>query len=353
MNITSIGDCILDETSSSEDLRKALNAFSLMCSDITGIEPDTSFDAWAEDSLLDSGVAINPQAAAQCVLDYHRSVVFIRSVHAALVALKARFPNTPLEVLYAGCGPYATLVIPILNRFSPGELKLNLLDVHEESLDSVKALLTPFELDDHWIEQIQGDACEYKHNKRLHLVIAETMQKALEQEPQFAITANLAPQLHTDGVFIPQRIEVSLQLADLQYEKQLIEDSPLSDTNALTKRTDRYPLASVCTLSPESAAQEMQGAQYNTETKKLELEPRIVEIPPVADVARLDAALFTRIDVFEQYRLEDYESEITLPLRCPELAASVGGDRYRISYQPGRYPKFNFERLQKKQSHHE
>ena len=145
MNINSIIDIILDETSSPGELSGALDAFTQQCSDLGGVRPDPSFDAWAGDSLLDSGVAINPQAAAHCAVDYQRSVVFIRGIHAAINALKWRFPDTRLDILYAGCGPFATLLMPLLARFTPGELRIHLLDVHQRSLDSV-TLLLPFRI---------------------------------------------------------------------------------------------------------------------------------------------------------------------------------------------------------------
>ena len=302
----------------------------MLCSEITNIRPDPSFDAWAEDSLLDNGVAINPQAAAHCAVDYERSVVFIRGVYAAINALRLRFADTPLEILYAGCGPFATLLLPLLGKFSPGELNLYLLDFHQRSLDSVKLLLSHFGFCAHAVQTIKADACNYKHAGKLHMVIAETMQKSLEQEPQFAVTANLAPQLWAKGVFIPQRIDVALCLADLE------------------KDTRRYPLATVCTLSPECAFEQMQLAQTNSDKIRPQLESTVVEIPRMADIARFDAALFTRICVFEQYRLKDYDSQITLPQKCHELLPLAGGERYRVSYQLGGYPKFNFERLNNK-----
>jgi hypothetical protein len=327
MNINTISDTILDETSSPAELREALDAFVLLCSEVTNIQPDPSFDAWAEDSLLDNGVAINPRAAAHCAVDYQRSVVFIRGVNAAINALRLRFPDTPLEILYAGCGPFATLLLPLLGKISSGEFKLYLLDFHQRSLDSVKLLLTHFGFCSQAVQTIQGDACSYKHPGKLHLVVAETMQKSLEQEPQFAVTANLASQLWPMGVFIPQRIDVVLCLSDLE------------------KGATRYPLATVCTLSPERAFDQMQQAQTNSEKMGPQLEPTIVVIPRMADIARFDAALFTRICVFQQYRLKDYESQITLPLKCHEILPLAGGERYRVSYQLGSYPRFNFERM--------
>ncbi|MEH6592888.1 MAG: hypothetical protein V7746_21650 [Halioglobus sp.] len=348
MNINTISDIILDETSSLEELREALDAFVLLCSDVTNIRPDPSFDAWAEDSLLDNGVAINPQAAAHCAVDYERSVVFIRGIYAAINSLSLRFPETPLEILYAGCGPFATLLLPLLGKFSPGKLKLNLLDFHQTSLDSVKLLLTHFGFCDHSIHTIKADACNYQHTGRLHLVIAETMQKSLEQEPQFAVTANLAPQLWPAGIFIPQRIDVALCLADLEHERELFRQSRLSNRIDWEKEAKRYPLATVCTLSPERAYEQMQLAHSNSDNTELLLESTIVEIPMMANIAQFDAVLFTRIRVFEQYRLKDYQSQITLPLKCHELLPLTGGERYRVSYQLGSYPKFNFERLNKK-----
>ena len=296
----------------------------MLCSEVTNIRPDSSFDAWAEDSLLDNGVAINPQAAAHCALDYKRSVVFIRGVYAAINTLRRQFPNTPLEILYAGCGPFATLLLPLLGKFSPDELNLHLLDFHQRSLGSVKLLLNYFGFCAHAVQTIKADACDYQHAGKLHMVVAETMQKSLEQEPQFAVTANLAPQLCAKGVFIPQRIDVALWLADLE------------------NNTRRSRLATVCTLSPERASDQMQLAQAKIEPQ---LESTIADIPRTADISRFDAVLFTRICVFEQYRLKDYDSQITLPQKCHELLPLAGGERYRVSYQLGGYPRFNFERL--------
>ena len=46
MNLNTISDTILDETSSPEELREALDAFTLLCSEVTNIRPDPSFDAF-------------------------------------------------------------------------------------------------------------------------------------------------------------------------------------------------------------------------------------------------------------------------------------------------------------------
>ena len=324
-------------------MRNALNTFTTACSDISGILPDPSFEAWAADSLLPSGVAINPQAAAHCAHDYQRSVVFIRGVYAAICALRVRFADTPLEILYAGCGPFATLLLPLLGKFSPGDLKITLLDIHQNSLDSAELILEKTGFGDHEVNIVQGDACLYKHPHKLHLIVAETMQKSLEQEPQFAVTANLGPQIFSEGVFIPQRIDVNFALADLENEKLFYNNSAKRNSTSLANSPTRYPIATLCSLSADNAFAQRQAAQHNPHTNMLELPSIIVEVPLIDSIDRLNAALFTRIIVYERYCLEDYAAEITLPLRCYELEPLSGGEQYTVSYQLGTYPKFNFE----------
>ena len=175
-------------------MRAALDEFLNICAQVSGVTPNRSFNAWADDSFLPSGVAINPQAAAHCVTDYRRSVVFMRGLFTGLQCCLARFPGRPLRVLYAGCGPYATLMLPLLPRFKPGQLDVTVLDIHQRSLDSVQNLLRHFDLLAHPVHAVRADASSYRHSQPLHLVVAETMQKSLEQEPQLAVTCNLAPQ---------------------------------------------------------------------------------------------------------------------------------------------------------------
>ncbi len=346
MDINTIGSTILDESNSPRVLKKTLDAFVVACGEITDIRPDRGFNAWSEDSLLDNGVAINPQAAAYCAMDYDRSVAFIRGVYAAISTLKMRFPGAPLEILYAGCGPFATLLLPILGLLLPGDLRFYLLDFHQRSLDSVTRLLDQFGFCGDAIRTVRADACSYKHNGKLHLIISEAMQKSLEQEPQFAMTANLAPQLFPAGVFIPQRIDVSMCLADLNYEKELVGQAEKIDSDAVAKSAKRYPLKTVFTLLPEEAFDQMQFALISADGLRVELEPVIVVFPERDDIAEFDVAMFTHIVIFGRYRLRDYESQITLPLKCHELSPPVGGARYRVSYQLGGYPMFQFERLE-------
>ena len=339
MGLKQLSNTLLNEASTPAQLRDALNAFTQRCSEVGGIVPDRSFNAWAGDALLKDGVAISPAAAAHCVNDTQRSVVFIRAVYAAIKAAQARFTQAPVEILYAGCGPFATLLLPLLWRFEAGELTVHLLDIHQRSLDSVGLLISDFGLQAHRINCIQGDACHYQHPSNPHVIIAETMQKSLEQEPQFAVTANLAPQLHPQGIFIPQQIEVDLCLAKLSEETAAVKRGDTLDSEALIAAGKRRRLATALCLIPSQAATLMQQASQNS-AGLFELNPIHLTMPAAADLSDFDPVLFTRVQAFEQHQLLDYESEITLPLRCTELSPLQAGQRFKMSFQLGNYPKF-------------
>jgi len=343
--LAKISDVILDESSSRQSLHDALDDFAQLCSQVTSITPNPTFDAWAEDTFLEQGVAINPQAAAYCIKDYHRSIIFIRAVHTAITSTLKKSTDITIDVLYAGCGPFATLLIPLLGKYQKDNLNLTrfnftLLDIHKTSLDSARLLLNYFGINANNISLIQANACTYQHPTPLNLIIAETMQKSLEQEPQFTVTANLAPQLHDEGIFIPEKIVVKLCLAQWEIERDLVEQNIKINHEHLVELERRFPLGTILSLQPQLAATLLRKAEYHPDTKKLALEPIQVQIPEIPQLNNFDALFLTYIQVFKHYQLNDYESEITLPLKCQALTVLKPGARYSINYQLGSYPEF-------------
>jgi hypothetical protein len=343
--LTAICNVILDEHSSQQNLHNALDDFSNLCSQITDITPSPTFDAWAEDTFLEQGVAINPQAAAFCIKDYQRSIIFIRGVNAAFNTTLNASSKTPINLLYAGCGPFATLVIPLLGKYlndgaDLSQLNIHLLDIHQTSLDSVSLLLNYFDISTSNITLIQANACTYQHREPLHLIISETMQKSLEQEPQFTITANLAPQLSADGIFIPERIVVQLCLGQWKSERRLVEQGIQINHEELVTLKKRVSLGTILNLQPKLAATQLKEAQRDPNTNKLALKPTEFQIPELAALDEFDLLLLTKIIVFKHYQLNDYESEITLPSKCQTPSALNSKARYNIRYQLGNYPEF-------------
>ena len=157
---------------------------------------------------LNGGIALSTAHAADCLDDYLRTARFIKGTYAAIKDVVNRFPGERINILYAGCGPYATILLPLLPLFSKDEISVTFLDINETSLVSVKSILTDLDLIGYAREIIKNDAITYEYDKALslHMVVSETMFNALTREPQVAITANLAPQMVEGGILIPQAI---------------------------------------------------------------------------------------------------------------------------------------------------
>jgi hypothetical protein len=217
-------------------LREATNQLYSLLSNITGIKDDpiADDDDIATATLLNCGTAIAPESAARCVLDYRRTTQFLRGVRAAVLECQNRFPNQTINILYAGCGPFAPLVLPLCTHLEAGKISLTLIDIHEVSLDSARKIFEEFGLSNFVRDFVQCDVTEFKANTLHHILITETMQKTLAKETQVAITLSLAPQLLDGGLLVPQRIEVDACLSRSKDEFSFVN----TDENIAAERKE-------------------------------------------------------------------------------------------------------------------
>ena len=177
---------------------------------VTGIAADHTVD---NNIFLPTGKAIAPAQAATCLLDIQRTAVFTRGIYKAIHQLKPSVDG-PINILYAGCGPYATLLTPLTTQFGPHEVQFYMLDINPESLDATKALYQQLQAENYIAGYICDDAATFKIDFPAHLIVSECMQKALAKEPQVAVMQNLIPQLPEHGIFIPQEISVTALLVN-------------------------------------------------------------------------------------------------------------------------------------------
>lgn len=75
-----------------QKLREATIRLHALLSDTTGIK-DHSINDDKTETLLACGKAISPHAAAHCILDYQRTIKFIKGIHTAILQARNRFPN--------------------------------------------------------------------------------------------------------------------------------------------------------------------------------------------------------------------------------------------------------------------
>lgn len=205
-----ITDTILGNSSSSIERLEALSALKNILLGLTGLEMG---DYNLRNNIsTDAGLAIGTEWAARCLDDYLRSVRFMRGVNQAIKERLALAPDRPVELLYAGTGPFASLVFPLLSQFRPEQLRLTLVEINEQSVGALRKL---FALPQYrgFVRQILHADCtklELSDWGAIDILLTETMQCALQREQQVPITEYLMPRLREDAILIPREIKVGL-----------------------------------------------------------------------------------------------------------------------------------------------
>ena len=308
------------------------------------------FSAWRLDQLngfnekgtaelpTASGIAISPVEAAQCTTDYLRTTRFIKAVYASLKELIQRFPNQRLRVLYAGCGPYATLVLPILPFFSPKQLELVFLDVHSSSLESARLLVTQLGFAHYNISFAEIDAITYMNERGFHLIITETMFQGLIREPQVAITEHLRSQLLPKGIFIPEEIKLDVACTFFSKEPYLKSDMHAFafPDEELLQIPKRWPLGGIFSISSKTDFRKL------TRNTPSQIESVYYTIP--YDVNNYpDVCIFTQLRIFGTTYLHPSESLITNPHCVASLANMRDYSKFKLIYDYRSVPGWTYK----------
>lgn len=269
------------------------------------------------DIRLESGMAIGLNWAASCLDDSVRTHKFIRGTKLAIDRKLAESDNA-VHLLYAGTGPFATLILPLLSCFSEGELQVTLLDINPESVGNVSNLVKYFGFENQVKEIRCADATKtiFENASRFDILLSETMQHALQSELQVVIAGNLFAQMKEDAIMIPQSIDLELVSFDSHetVETPLLIFGEIMKVDALFLR-NQHPIHL--------------GWSYGKQFK--------VSNSNTPDSAML--AISTSITVFENERIEWNESGLTVPKFLGPMRDFLREDvlklRYVIDPEPG------------------
>lgn len=266
------------------------------------------------DSPTASGVVLNPSDAGQCLTEMQRTEAFVKGLDQAIQVKKAE-GKAPVRVFYAGCGPFATLILPLTFRYSPEELRVTILDYHQQSIDSATHLLESLGKEAYIEGAVVHDAVTYKvpEGYQPDIFLTETLQRALTQECQVPIVCNLLPQFSEDVILVPREIRVHGLWTELPKGEENraavtphdVETDPIIRFNADTARSGRY----VFGVEGKAAANDAQTFCLQTE-----------------------------IDVFGEWKLRRNETGLTCPHPMPEVKVKPGEIlhfEYEVSGQPG------------------
>jgi len=187
----------------------------LLAERLSGIDMSAGLNIGEGQSWLPSGLAVSPVNAALCAREFLRSAAFIQGAGAALEQAATRCEGRPVRVLYAGCGPFAFLLLPLMALWPPGRAQFTLLDIHEEALAPARALVTALGLDAAVAAWVRADAATVRLDPEAlpDVIVSETMSAALLREPQVAITRNLLGQAPA-ALMVPAEVRVDCVLCE-------------------------------------------------------------------------------------------------------------------------------------------
>lgn len=268
---------------------------------------------------LTAGLALSPALAAQCLLDGPRTAAFVRGSLRAIQEAERRFAPSVVEVLYAGTGPFAPLAFLLMPFLGPTKVRFTLLDVNKASTRSVAALIGVLGGSEYVREVVCGDATTYRHPTPLHVVISETMQRTLYEEPFVAILRNLRPQLATGGLVVPERVTIDLALLDAESQQCRWRGEP-----GPVEMEDR---GIVFQVEAEGEFPSLVGA------------PTTLKVRHNASGGAQWLALATRIRVHGEEVLEPYASGLTIPEILWPLSPLTRDTTIEFSYDAGPHPQ--------------
>lgn len=295
----------------------------------------------SNEQLVTGGIALSSADAAICVDDYIRTSKFLKGIYKAILLLQQRFPNQLIRILYAGCGPYATLLMPMFSMFTKDELAAIVLDINESSVHSVKALIHQLEFEQYTIECVQADATTYKvpEGSPVHLLVSETMFEALTREPQLAITQNLAPQIVHNGILIPEEIQLFWAFSFFSKEPYLKTEN---DFELMTEGKFYHSYEHRTALHSLFTVNKLLDSFQQKQDRTTQFVSDYIEVPAEFGLCP-DICIYTKLKIFGEEELGFSQSYITNPHGVASLYTLPVSSKFRLVYGTGMIPEWKVE----------
>ena len=203
---------LLKNSISQVEAEKSLNEIHKHFQQITEI---TGFDFQIEHMAAipaAKGKALGLNFAAQCLLDYNRTVKFLKAIVSAISEQREKQPKKLIKIFYAGCGPYAPFITLVAPFFQPDEVQFTLLDINENSVKSAKKLIHALKLSNFVKDFYTADAVTFDvpNSESFDILISETLDAVLYRECYVPILFNLLPQFKEDIILIPENVIINL-----------------------------------------------------------------------------------------------------------------------------------------------
>jgi hypothetical protein len=319
--LKNVTEVIFSETATYGELKDALSEWKESLERHHKL--DMNAPEYNENVYLEEGKAIATRWAALCIEDLIRTKRFVRAVKKSVEAVLYKQAGLPVTIMYVGTGPFATLILPLTQVFSPSELQLDLIEVNTKSFALLNATIESYGIEGYIRNCYCTDATRFTlENTEVDILLVECLQHALAREPQVKIVENLVPQLKEDLILIPE--EITLQLALVNTKAQ--EDFRMDLES--TKEIDFYEIVDTLFCLNKS----------ETLNNNLAFEERSNLFTKEQIMAHNRIAIFTEMRLFQSEKLTYNESGLTLPLNITDYAKESPIYGIKTKYVTGSEP---------------
>lgn len=281
--------------------------------------------------ISDSGIGILTPDAGRCLLSFRRTIKYWRALESALAQYEK---DKVVHIFYPGCGPFASLVLPLLMGVFDQKIKITMIDFHETTARSLKSLLQLTDNETLVDSVVVANALEWEPKEPIDILILECMMNGLREEGQVALTHHLARYLSDKGCLIPKGVRITAYLTDLAKEMAFIQSDEARSNSALIrdKLMDfRVRIGDVFTLDKNSYK------KLNSMNNTVELATLKIPSPPSIEYV---FTLATEIVFDNQNWIQEYEDGLTQPF-VPDFATrQLFNTTKKIKYQQGNQPGF-------------
>lgn len=270
-----------------------------------------------------SGVAVSTISAVNCIMDMNRNRIFLMGLQDAIEEKLKTNPYEPVIVLYAGTGPFATLVSPLTTVFSPAQLQLVLLEINPLSIGYLNKTIQQFGMEPFVMSVIETDAASFiiPDKYQPDIIVSETMMPTLRTEPMVAIIANLVSQCTRNLILIPESVLVEVALI----------------TNIIKPGYKIFPLKQLLELNAQTAV----SIKTNITSLPVFSDGITVTVDEMPDPSFTSLSLLTTIQVFKTHILDFNKCSLTMPQPVINLKdINKWPATFRFQYAMGVMPGF-------------
>lgn len=280
--------------------------------------------------FFENGKAIGSFWAAKCLDEPLRTKRFVCGLYKAVLDCQKKNPGRAVNVLYAGTGPFATLMLPVVATLKPEEVQFSLLEINPLTFGLLQQTIDSLGLGEYISSMKNCDATTYviPENELPDIIVSETMQHALTREMQVPLIFNLAMQA-PEALLIPEQIRLELGWMDTGKHIRSLNSQSAEELN-YTSLGDFFLL--------DRDAVNAFGESFSQSRNRFSFPEKILELQ--TENPQEDLTIFTHIHVYADEYLRLNNCSLTIPYRVSRLMRTVPrkgkiAAGYQISDVPG------------------